>query len=247
VLERDLELGLAALLNALRGMPETDCEWPSPARMEEMHRAIEEVRGPCPYPSVRVFGWIDGLRLRMLNPDSVLEQTLWYNKWFGSANATNILVGTGTGKFIVAILNNPGSRHDFTVARPVFERLASIQTPLYHILAGDSAFASNATNTLIGTKETYIPPAADVAGKTARELRSMRKRWVSWIGAVRQSTEHMMRTLQAVWGRLKTKLTANAEERARIIETCVRLHNFNAEYMTSHNQAQTMYNAARAV
>ena len=242
VLQRDLELGLQKLLEALRAMPESDCSWPTAAEMEEYARAIEEVRGPCPYRHVRVWGWLDGLRLSMLNPNLTEVQRHWYNGWVGETNATNILVGVPTGKIVFAVLNKPGTTHDYTASRDIFEQMADVNlTPVFHTIAGDSAFASIATNDFISTKEEYVPPLADTIGKTAPELAELRRRWESWIGAVRQSTEHGMRSLQAVWGRLKSLLPTDNFKRASIIELAVRLNNFNAHYMTSHNQCQTMY------
>lgn len=225
VLQRDLKIGLEYLEQALRLMVETACEWPTPQEMLAYALAIEEVRGACPYPSVRVWGWLDGLRLRMLNPDDPEVQRLWYNGWVGYANAVNVLLGLPTGKFAFACLNHPGSKHDYTVARAIFEKLASLDTPLFHVVAGDSAFASGATNSTVGTKDSFVPPVADTIGKTPAELAVLEERWKVWIGAVRQSTEHGMRTLQAVWGRLKTELPSDANERGQIIELCVRLHN----------------------
>lgn len=226
VLQRDLKIGLAQLREALHKAEESACKWPTPLEMEEYARAIEEVWGRCPYPSVRVWGWLDGLRLVMKNADDPSVQNHWYNGWVGACNATNVLLGLPTGKFAYASINHPGRMHDFTVARNIFEKLAGPETPIFHVVAGDSAFASSATNSTVATKDSFIPPLADTIGKTAAELATLKEKWAKWIGSVRQSTEHGMRTLQAVWGRLKTELPTDEEERGLIIEICVLLHNF---------------------
>jgi len=53
VLDRDLEEGLSELLACLRRLVETNCTWPDVQTKLEFARALEEVRGPCPYPSVK--------------------------------------------------------------------------------------------------------------------------------------------------------------------------------------------------
>ena len=207
VLDRTLEIGLTQLLECLQRLPETGFHYPTPPEMLKFAEAIEEVRGPCPYPSVRLWGWMDGLRLIMKNPSLEDVQRWWYNAWVGSTNATNVLLGTPDGKIRVACINHPGTKHDFTVARDIFELLADLgRTPLFHVVAGDSAFASAATNNFVATKEFFVPPVADTIGKSAAELKTLKEKFETWVSAVRQSTEHGMRTVQAVWGRLKTEL-----------------------------------------
>ena len=242
VLYRDLEIGLQRLVEALRLLPEAACIWPTPAEMIEFADAIEEVRGRCPYPSVRLWGWMDGLRLLIKNPDLVDVQRQYYNAWVGAAGIVCVLLQAPDGKIRHACVNYPGTQHDFTVARDIFGNLADLnKTPLWHVVAADSAFASHATNDFVATKDSFVPPLADTLGKTPAELAELHKKFGDWVGAVRQSTEHGMRTLQAVWGRLKTELPTDNAERRRIIEIAILLHNFNAHYMTSHNQTQTMY------
>jgi hypothetical protein len=241
VLQRDLKIGLAQLRIALLRMAECACRWPTPQEMEEYAKAIEEVWGRCPYPSVRVWGWLDGLRLQMKNPDDPAVQNQWYNGWVGMANASNILVGLPTGMFAYAALNFPGTTHDYKAARNIFEMLGSRLTPLWHVLAGDSAFASHATNSFVATKDSFVPPLADTIGKTDVELAAMKERWGKWIGSVRQSTEHGMRTLQAVWGRLKTELPTETVERGEIIEICVLLHNFKCVRGSTGERAKDLF------
>jgi hypothetical protein len=223
-------------------MPETACAHPSPNDMEDYAKAIEEVRGPCPFPSTRVWGFIDGLRLRMLEPMFSEIQSLYYNGWMKTVNCTNVFIFLPTGKISFAEINNPGREHDFTVSRGAFEKLLDpAKTPLYHVVVGDSAFSSAATDTVVGTPEKYVPPAGDVAGLSADQLKKKMEHWFDWCRSVRQSVEHGMRTLQAVWPRLKTPLPSDNAKRGRIIELCVRLHNLNAHYNTHHNQIQTMH------
>lgn len=50
-----------------------------------------------------------------------------------------------------------------------------------------------------------------------------------------------MRTLCAVWSRINVPLPTDTLARGDLLETVVRLHNFNATYVVNHNQIQTCY------
>lgn len=106
VLDRDLKLGRAELLATLRRLRETDCALPDFAKMAEFAEVIAGTHGPNPYPSSKVWGFIDGLRLEMLNPDDALQQTFFYNGWIKITNVVCVFVFTPDGKICLASINS---------------------------------------------------------------------------------------------------------------------------------------------
>jgi hypothetical protein len=241
VLDRDLRLGRAELLATLRRLRETDCKLPTFAEMAEFAETIEGTHGPNPYPSSKVWGFIDGLRLEMLNPDDALQQTFFYNGWIKSTNVVCVFVFSPDGKICMASINNPGSMHDFTVSHGIIKTLLDVNNmPLHYAVAGDSAFSSVATDSIFCTAENFAPPPLDIPVNAA-EAAARREKFRAWHKRVRQTVEHGMRSIQAVWARLKTPLPTDQVERGDLIETCVRLHNLCATYVVHHNQIQTCY------
>ena len=77
--------------------------------MDMFSDMIEGTHGPNPYPSCRCWGFIDGLRLTIFNPDDIDVQNFFYNGWVKVTGVVNIFIYTPDGKICAASMNNPGS------------------------------------------------------------------------------------------------------------------------------------------
>lgn len=156
VLSRDLHDGFRELLIALEAMPETEPRVPNLRNMLRFAEAIEAEHGPCPYPGVRVWGFIDGLRLLCKEPDLADVQTLFYNGWMHTVGIVNSFLFTPDGKICASVMNIPGAQHDYAISNAIFQVISN--PPLAGgVVAGDSAFCSAATNTFIAAKDGALP------------------------------------------------------------------------------------------
>ena len=236
ILSRDIRRGMEELVKALRLLPETTPTIPNTKSRKLFAEAIEGEHGPCPYPGVKVWGFLDGLRLEMKEPWDQDEQTLFYNGWIGIVGIVNTLLFTPDGKIAWTNLNAPGSLHDYSISNDLFDILAGMGEEF--AVAGDSAFMSDVTNKFIASRDGYKPPQGSInnADPAAQKLK-----FRGWISGVRQSVEHGMRSFQAMYSRIKIPLSQIVSERRQILEICVRLHNLNAHYLANHNQVTTLY------
>jgi hypothetical protein len=135
-------------------MEETEPTIPNAANMARFADAIEAEHGPCPYPGVRVWSFLDGLRLLAKEPSDSDLQTLFYNGWTHTVGIVNSLLFTPDGKICMAVVNVPGSQHDYSISHSIFAALASPALAAGgFVSAADSAFCSAHTNTFIAAKE----------------------------------------------------------------------------------------------
>ncbi|KAJ1466824.1 hypothetical protein T484DRAFT_1604388, partial [Baffinella frigidus] len=101
--------GRAALLRATKDLPECAVTWPTALEMAEsivlVHRRHgDALRG--------VFGWVDGLMVRIIHPGDPATQTEAYSGWLKDCFCSNLFVFDATGAIRHAILNAPGTSHD---------------------------------------------------------------------------------------------------------------------------------------
>ena len=191
VLDRDLTRGKAELLSTLRRLAETMPTMPSFAQMDLFAETINGTHGPNPYPSSRLWGFIDGLRLQMLNPDDTEQQSFFYNNWIKLTNVVCVFVFTPDGRISIASINNPGSMHDFTVSRHIINTLNDLrQNPLHYGVIGDSAFSSDASDSTIATAENFRPPPRDIPADPSGAARR-REQFFHWHRRVRQCVLEM--------------------------------------------------------
>lgn len=130
------------------------------------------------------------------------------------------------GTVIAAKLNAPGSWHDSRVAQPIYEKLR-IRTPPGYYLVADTAFPRG-TNQIEGRIRAPIKSGQSIAGtpEEIQEKLAFNRELLSY----RQTAEWGMRSLQGSFGRLHVPLEINhTDQRASLIETCVRLHNLRAQ------------------
>lgn len=154
VLSRDLQDGFVELLHALSLMPETEPTIPNAVNMARFAAAIEAEHGPCPYPGVRVWSFLDGLRLLAKEPSAADVQTLFYNGWTRTVGIVNSFLFTPDGKICMAVYNVPGAQHDYSISHNIFTALASpALAAAGFVTAADSAFCSANTNRFIAAKD----------------------------------------------------------------------------------------------
>ena len=239
VLSRSLTLGLEHLLLALRAMPETAISWPSINGQRRSSDAIDARYGPPPAifrgarNLLRVFGFLDGLRLQVQQPSDVELQELWYNGYVKVTNCENFFVWAPSGKCISAVVNYPGTVNDYRASQLVFHDLRDGRKTLPgNVLVGDIAFASAATNSIVAT-ERYNPPGVDYS--------PWQSSYEKWRLVIRKGAEWGMRTLQALWPRITVPMSPDIEWNTKLLETVVRLTNLIASRMDSHCQLKSVY------
>jgi hypothetical protein len=138
---------------------------------------------------------------------------------------------------MAAVVNAPGSWHNSNVARPIYQILRE-KTPDKFFLIADSVFPR------LGVGESQrikipLKKNAVIAGD-ARE-KHKKRRESRKVTVARQAVEWGMRALQGCFSRLYMPLDAHdAEGRARLLQTCMRLHNLRTEKV-GINQIQSVY------
>eukprot|EP01137_Pigoraptor_chileana_P028915 Opistho-2@13386 len=260
-----LNHGISVLLCVLRqDIPAAAIRWPTHEEMAEWSARVHErqqlIRG-C-------FGFIDGVTLPILEPASdYLEQNRYYSSYKSICCVNNVFGFSPEGTIWFAEINAPGSWHDSRVAHRFYGFMRSRTPPGFCVLA-DQGFASgpkvltpnstsltpferlsteqNAPTAVSSARkyrhahkqgeelEAFLPPPSEVDPDLVRKA----------ILSVRQSAEWGMRSVQGPFQRLVVPLPREADRRALIIETVVRLTNFRARHMAPRvggNQLQTVY------
>ncbi|CAD6939796.1 unnamed protein product [Tilletia laevis] len=91
-------------------------KWPTAAIMADMAAAVR-AREPL---LEGVFGFVDGLNLRIYQPSNLDEQNAYYNGWLADTYCSQVLVFLANGEIAWASYNNPGSWHDAKIARALY-------------------------------------------------------------------------------------------------------------------------------
>ena len=233
VVGRSIAAGIDKLSDALKRMPQAAIRFPNHSKQRLWARMVRDTYGPGPYPERCFFGFVDGLRMTIMEPGDADEQQLFYNGWTRTVNIVNVLAFAPTGEIWFAIINLPGTYNDYTAASDLFERLhTDARLPGYAIL-GDSAFSSNETDRVVAT-ENFDPELPEVT-------RQQRDAWPKYQKMVRKAVEWGMRTVQATWPRLKMPLSNSIERRDSVITCCLRLHNVIANSLDHHNEIKTVF------
>ena len=110
--------------------------------MEELAGLVEAREPLLP----KVWGFVDGLNLRIENPADDLRQNAMYNGWLGYTACSSLLLWCADGLIRFAALNCPGSWHDSGIAnlRKGFYAKCETQPDGFHVV-GDSAFRKSVT------------------------------------------------------------------------------------------------------
>lgn len=228
---RHLRSGMAALYKTLLELPEGAIRWPNG---EEQQPFVQKIHDYEPRLT-NVWGVVDGVRFRMMNPRDALVQNAYYNGWTRKCEVTNVIVYTPDGCVAWANINLPGCCHDAYVARKLFDRLQQHSPPGYR-LVGDSAFTKPGGKILVPLKKGQR--LSDNA-----EVRGMQLQLSSACIRVRQSAEWGMGMVQRVYKRLNSILPADTSYNRQLIAVCLHLLNFRTR-VVGLNQIQTVYEDA---
>ncbi|CAD6897921.1 unnamed protein product [Tilletia controversa] len=222
-------------LRALRVMMEADPDywairWPSPDTMKSMAAAVR-AREPL---LKHVFGFVDGLNLRIYQPGDVDEQNAYYNGWLADTYCSQVLVFLPNGEIAWTSFNCPGSWHDSKIAAGLYKLLTNpTRTPGSFAVLADSAFpytAEIAGRILSRPKDKIVGKETDV---------SKLRLWEA-VTRQRQSAEWGMRALQGAFGRLDLRLPVHKTKRALLLYVVFRLHNFRTR-IVGLNQIKEVY------
>jgi hypothetical protein len=166
------------------------------------------------------FGFLDGLSLPTQCSDDMNEQNSYYNGWHSDTTINNVLVFSPEGKIIFCSLNYPGSWHDATVSKDLYDKLHLCE---YALLA-DSAFpAGNIFS------EKILKPLQRFSSNPKTKQMQVRRQHA--IVSLRQTAEWGMRAIQGSFGRLKCRMPSNKLKRLDILQSCILLHNFRTHTM----------------
>jgi hypothetical protein len=116
-------------------------------------------------------------------------------------------------------------------------RDATLTLPGYSIL-GDDAFGNGATNDIYATKayeSAHLRPDFQIDNRALFHIQQKAKR---------QGVEWGMRTLQAMWPRVKMPLPFDNAKRELMLSAAIFLNNFVARHVDNHNQLKTVYQEA---
>ncbi|KAG8686021.1 hypothetical protein FRC11_009655 [Ceratobasidium sp. 423] len=233
---RYINFALDILLEVLEQIPEAHLSWPDRAGMQRNSDIINSKHFGAEYLK-GAFGFMDGLNLPVTASFVDAEQNANYNGWLHSHVVSNVIVFSPDGTIISAVVNAPGSWHDSNVARPIYTFLRD-KTPDGFFLIADSAFPRLGTGNMQKIK-VPLKSGARIRG-TPRERRKI-KQESREVTIARQAVEWGMRALQGCFARLYMPLdTHNAEGRARLLQTCFRLHNVRT-VRVEINQIRSVY------
>ncbi|KAF7375533.1 hypothetical protein MSAN_00441500 [Mycena sanguinolenta] len=231
---RYIHFSLDILLAVLRQIPDARIQWPSGIEEFQSYNNLIVTRHPL---LTGAFASIDGLNLPVQTANDPEIENATYNGWLCEHFVSSVLVFSPEGTIIAAKINAPGSWHDSRVARTIYEKLRT-QTPDGFYLVADTAFPRGA-NQIEGRIRAPIKTGQTLRG-TASEIQE-KLAFDRQLLSYRQTAEWGMRGLQGAFGRLRLPLEIdNAERRANLLETCIRLHNFRARRV-GHNQIREVY------
>lgn len=235
---RYLDFGLDLLHDVLHKMTEARIAWPKAEEFPALAARIQARRGSGTAVN-NTFGFVDGCKLPIKQSLNDLEQSVYYNGWKSAHYVSNVFAFDTYGCIIWASLNNPGSYHDSTCSKGLYERLKN-QTPEPYNVVADTAFpfaGALAGKILKPLKSGDKMPASQYA--FAREVRTSHE-----VTSERQAAEWGMRSLQGTFPRLYMPSPASDHvKRLRMLTVITRLHNVRTR-MVGINQIRTVYDEA---
>ncbi|EUC62819.1 DDE family endonuclease [Rhizoctonia solani AG-3 Rhs1AP] len=233
---RYIDFALDILLEVLTQVPEGRLVWPTQQVMQANSKLINDTHPNAKYLK-GAFGFMDGLNLPVTASYDKDEQNANYNGWLHSHVVSNVIVFSPDGTIMTAVINAPGSWHDSNVARPIYGLLRE-KTPNGFFLIADSAFPRLG----VGESQKIKVPLKKNAVIPGNEHEKRRKQRESReVTIARQAVEWGMRALQGCFSRLYMPMdTHNTEGRARLLQTCMRLHNLRTERVHI-NQIKSVY------
>ncbi|CAO3624305.1 unnamed protein product [Mucor hiemalis] len=198
-----------------------EIRWPS---VEEMGRLNEMVLSNArnnPEVLEGVFGYVDGLHLKIECPVDPNEQNAYYNVWKGDTYVSQVIAFNADGCISFVNFNLPGSWHTAHIARPLYNtNLTSLRCPAPYKLLANPDFSR---------RKEFASKILSVPGKKTKAWRERTVQDKVKYEAIiehRQDAEWGMRILQASFGRLHSKLPVDKKDRAELLSVIWRLHNF---------------------
>ena len=234
VVYKSLERALNVLEETLANLRDARVTWPTHAKMRRLADLVE-----ARHPLMKgMFAFVDGLNLRIFNPGEPDKQNAHYNGWLKDVFCSCLFAFASDGTIIHATYNAPGSWHDQTLARNLFNILRDRQlTPDPFCVGADSGLHPNAVDchlkmlTPMPDKDLHKMPLHTFVQTVLRH-----KQLVS----SRQSAEWGMRIIQGCWSRLHLPLPVDNHKRQQILTCCIALHNLRTRRV-GLNQIKTVY------
>jgi hypothetical protein len=235
----DLSDGLAHLGAALKRCPAAAVVWPTLQEQLMFHELITSAYGQPPLP-VRVFGFTDGKRDLIFNPDCPAEQNLFYNGWTKTTGVLSLFTYTPDGRIVHANCNLPNKLNDKTAAVPLVGVLRNQEyNPLSMGVLVDPGFSCKDTDDIL-VSENFTPATA--AGEPVAVTAETRRAFQRWLKAARQPAEWGMRTLNGAWPRMTQPLPTDNAARQQLYNIVVRLHNLVATTVNyGKNEIRSVY------
>lgn len=187
--------------------------WPTEEEME-LYSILLNNR----YPALndKVFGFVDGFRLRIINFNNELQQNAYYNRKYLS-NVANVIVVVPTGVVVYATINYPGSWHDSRIAKKLYNQLNQHHNG-YKLITDQGFYESN-SNKILSSKSG-----------------------IEAVTSIRQSVEWGIHAIKASWRRLHHELTTDTNRNKNLILLAILLNNFKSRF-DRINQINTVFNS----
>ncbi|KAG2192836.1 hypothetical protein INT47_012365 [Mucor saturninus] len=137
-----------------------------------------------------VFGFVDGLNLRIQHSEDPLEQNAEYNGWKGDCYSSQVIVFTPDECVCYVRYNYPGSWYDAQVSIPLYRDLLARYCPEPFKILADSAFPSKREF----SSKVLSVPKENATGLNRVDFETQKKHVV--ITKHRQAVEWGIRCLQ---------------------------------------------------
>jgi hypothetical protein len=229
---RMISVGLVGMLEALDSFPESAIRWPKRDGMEASAARIEAV-----YGIKGVFGFVDGLNLKMQHPTDPAQQEMYYNGWTHDCYASNVFVYDSFGALIWATVNAPGSWHDMAIAHDLIQKILTDDNMEGFRIVGDSAFRHD--KAMMG--RVIVPLKTGALEKLPTpQARAEALRASNLTVTVRQAAEWGMQCIKGPIGRLKMCMTSDSTRRKLVLSVACKFYNFRVR-RGMPNQIRTFY------
>ncbi|KAG7097801.1 hypothetical protein E1B28_005120 [Marasmius oreades] len=218
----------------LKNMDEAQMTWPQGDKFVELESLVVE-RHPL---LIGAFGVVDGLKIpvQVSYTDDEMENAT-YNEWLHEHFINNVLAFSPKGVIIACTLNAPGSWHDSSVARPIYDKLLN-HTPDGYYLVADTAFPRGADSI---SGKIWAPVKDGTHLRQAAQARQQLLDFDNELLSFRQAAEWGMQTMQGSFGCLHVPMKAGDHEGGGdSLEICFRLFNLCARCI-GYNQIRSVY------
>ena len=189
-----LKFGRRVLLSVLQNVDVAKCQ---PPTNEEVDRYVEAISAKYPVLApFRVWGAVDGLKLRLQQSSNWALQNMYYNAWTEGCYVSSVLVFAPDGRIRFCVINVPGSYHDSNIAdHGLYDKMEEVFDRTGGRIVVDAAFKICAKRFLLRSAQN-APMNATLGEHRVNQAAT----------SVRQLSEHGMRMLQGQFPRLKDSI-----------------------------------------